>query len=120
VRANFPTKLEYVVGTILEMVKEKIARAWTDCVIHIENKTTDMIEYVHNRIKKFLANNIGDVCKIWVSINSMIKLEHTEMRASFYKNTILMEHRFKGNVLWSKLVENIFRNGSQLIADEAD
>jgi len=42
--ANFPTKLEYVVGTILEMVKEKIVRAWTNCVRHIENTTTNMIE----------------------------------------------------------------------------
>jgi len=74
VRANFQAKLKYVVGTILEMVKEKIVKAWTDCVIHTENTTTNMIEYVHNRIKKYLANSIGDVCKIWVSINSIIKL----------------------------------------------
>jgi hypothetical protein len=50
----------------------------------------------------------------------MTKWCHTHIQASFQKSMILLEHIFKGNVLWSKLVRNISRNTLHFIADEAD
>jgi len=58
--------------------------------------------------------------KRWASINNKIELQHTQIQASFYKNMILMEHQFKGNVLSLKLVRKISRNTMHFITDQAD
>ncbi|MCH82730.1 protein FAR1-RELATED SEQUENCE 6 [Trifolium medium] len=63
-KANeFPNFVEYVEGTILGSVKEKVVRAWTDCVMHLGNTTTNRIESTHARLKKYVANSLRDICK---------------------------------------------------------
>lgn len=67
-----------------------------------------------------MGNSMAGICKRWASINNMIKLWHTQIQSSFHMNIILMEHQFKVNVLWLKLVRNISRNTLHFIEDKVD
>lgn len=51
--ANFPKSLEYVGGVILRPMKEKLVRAQIDRIMHIENTTTNKVEYAHNKLKRY-------------------------------------------------------------------
>jgi len=37
----------------------------------------------------------------------MLELQHTAIHALFQTSIIILEHQFKGNVLWSRLIRNI-------------
>jgi len=45
---NFPKFLHYVQTTILDTVKDKIVRAWTDLVLHLGRRTTNKFEGAHD------------------------------------------------------------------------
>jgi len=78
---KFPKFLEYVKSTILGPVKEKIMRFWVNKVMHMRNTTTNRAESTH-----------------------MLESQHTQIHASFQKSIIMLEHRFKGKSLWSRLI----------------
>lgn len=42
--------------------------------------------------------------KDWEAMNNMMKLQFTEIQASFEKSLTVLEHIYKGNVLYLKLV----------------
>jgi len=50
----------------------------------------------------------------------MIKLQHMKIQVSFQNSMILIEHEFKGKLLWSKLVENMSRYALHFIMEEID
>jgi hypothetical protein len=43
--------LNYFEETVLDPVKVKLLRAWTDKVMHIGNTTTNTVEYQHGSLK---------------------------------------------------------------------
>lgn len=106
---KIPKFLNYVEKTILDPVKEKFVRFWVDKSIHMGNTTTNRAESAHARLKKYLSNNIGDLSTNWKSVHDMLELQHTAIHASFQTSIIMLEHRFKGKMLWSRLIRNISR-----------
>jgi len=49
---NFFSKfLKYVETTILNTVKDKFVRAWTNNVLHLGCKTTNVVELAHEKLK---------------------------------------------------------------------
>jgi len=49
---KIPKFKTYVEITILNAVKEKIVREWTNCVLHLGNTTTKRVESAHGKLKK--------------------------------------------------------------------
>jgi hypothetical protein len=45
----------YVETTILNTVKDKFVRAWTDSVLHIGCRTTNIVKSAHGKLKKIFA-----------------------------------------------------------------
>jgi alpha-glucosidase len=77
------TIFEYVEGTIMGLVKEKVARAWTDRVMHLGNTTTNKVEPTYAQLKKFVANSFADTYKNWESIDQMMMLQVIELHWLF-------------------------------------
>jgi len=101
---KFPKFLEYVEKTILDPVKDKVVKSWVDKAIHMGNTTTNRAESAHARLKKYLSSSMGDLSTYWKSVHDMLELQHTAIHASFQTSIIMFEHRFKGKVLWSRLI----------------
>jgi hypothetical protein len=106
---KFPKFLDYVEKTILDPDKEKFVRFWVDKNLHLGNTTTNIVESAHARLKKYMSS-MGDLSTNWKSVHDMLELQHTAIHASFQTSIIMLEHRFKGNVLWSRLIRNISRD----------
>ena len=107
--AKFPKFLDYVEKTILDPVKDKFVRFWVDKHLHMGNTTTNRAESAHARLKKYLSSSMGDLSTNWKSVHAMLELQHTAIHASFQTSIIMLEHRFKDKVLWSRLIRNISR-----------
>ena len=101
---KFPKFLDYVEHTILNPVKEKFVRFWVDKNLHMGNTTTNRAKSAHARLKKYLSSSMGDLSTNWKSVHDMLDLKHTAIHASFKTSIIMLEHRFKGKVLWSRLI----------------
>jgi len=101
---KFPKFLDYVERTILDPVKEKIVRFWVDKTIHMGNTTTNRVESAHARLKKYMSSSMGDLSTNWKSVHDMLELQHTAIHASYQTSIVILEHRFKGKVLWYKLI----------------
>jgi hypothetical protein len=55
--AQFPNIVNYLEGTIMGSVKEKVMRAWTDRVKHLGIITTNKVEANHPLLKKYVRDN---------------------------------------------------------------
>lgn len=49
-----------------------------------------------------------------------IRSQHSQIHSLFQTSMIMMEHRFKGKVLWSKLVRNMSTNTLYYLTNEVD
>jgi transposase-like protein len=67
----FPKFLAYVETTILNTVKEKFVRAWTNKVLHLGCTTTNIVELAHGKLKKYLRNSVGDLASCWDEIDKI-------------------------------------------------
>ncbi|XP_058762138.1 uncharacterized protein LOC131635532 [Vicia villosa] len=110
---------KYVSRTILDKEKEKFVCEWTDNVRHLENTTTNRVKSEHASLKIWLANNKGDWCRDWDSVNLMIKNQHKEIQTTFVRSITVLEHRFKDNILYSQYIGNVSRAGLNYIFYEA-
>jgi hypothetical protein len=115
---KFPDFINYVETTILNPLKEKLVRAWTDRVMHIGNLTTNRVESQHGVLKKYLMDSRGDFVRGWEAIDRMLKVQLTEIQTSFGQSITEIEHHFRGHFLYSKLVNNISRNALRYIRGE--
>jgi len=88
--------------------------------MHMGNTTTNRVESAHNRLKKYLTSSMGDLSTNWKPVHNMLESQHTLIHASFKMSIIMLEHRLKGNRLWSSLIRNISRKGLHYLIDEAD
>jgi len=48
----FPTFLAYVETIVLNTVKKKFVREWTNKVLHLGCRTTNIVESAHGKLKK--------------------------------------------------------------------
>ena len=61
----------------------------------------------------YLTSSMSDLSRNWKSV-------HNILITSFQTSMIMLEHRFKEKLLWSKLIRNISRNTLHYITDEVD
>ncbi|KAK2398613.1 protein FAR1-RELATED SEQUENCE [Trifolium repens] len=115
---KFPKFLNYVEETVLDPVKEKLVRAWTDKVMHIGNTTTNRVESQHDSLKEYIKDCKGDLVFCWDAINQMLANQFTQIKTSFGHSTTSVEHSFKDHFLYSKLLYNVSREGLKFIRGE--
>ena len=75
--------LEYVETTILGLVKEKVVKFWVNQVMHMGNTTTNIVEFAHSRLKKYLTSSMSDLSTNWKFVHNKLELQHTQIHASF-------------------------------------
>ncbi|XP_058783994.1 uncharacterized protein LOC131658747 [Vicia villosa] len=102
-----------------DAVKEKFVCAWINNVRHLGNTTTNRVESAHVTLKNWLGNSKGDLCRDWDTVNLMIKNQHNEIQTSFGQRIIMLEHRFKDNILYSQLIGNMSQARLNYIFHEA-
>ena len=66
------------------------------------------VEFAHWALKRLLQNSLEDLCSVWETMNNMITLQHTEIKASFETSTHVVEHVFKVT-LYKRLLGMISR-----------
>ncbi|KAJ1391958.1 MULE transposase domain [Sesbania bispinosa] len=81
------------------------------------NTTTNRVESAHARLKRLLQDSRGDICNYWDAMNNLIILQHTEIKASFQRSIMNLEHRFN-NRLYGKLLGFVSKNAMVHIAQE--
>ncbi|KEH18713.1 hypothetical protein MTR_8g028025 [Medicago truncatula] len=105
-----------VVGNIMrawEDVVESLTKdsytsaAWTDGVLHLGCRTSNIVELVHGKLKNYLRSN------------KMLAIQLSEIGASFGRRLIVLEHRYKDNFLHSELEGCVFVAALCLIFEEA-
>ncbi|KAH1238358.1 hypothetical protein GmHk_08G023034 [Glycine max] len=106
--APWPMFVDYVKETWIIPHKEKFVSAWINKVMHLENTTTNRVESAHLSLKRLLQNSLGDLCNMWDTMNNMITLQHTEIKASFETSTHVVGHVFKKN-LYKRLLGMVSR-----------
>jgi len=55
----------------------------------------------------------------WDTVNQMLENQHNEIQTSFGRSKTVMEHRYKGQILFSQLIYNISRTGLNFLFHEA-
>jgi len=112
---KFPMFLEYVEITILGPMKEKVVKC------HAYGEYYNKQSWIcTKRLKKYLTSNMSDLSTNWKSVHNMLDSQHTQIHASFQTSMIMLEHKFKGKLLWSRLIRNISRNALHYLANEVD
>jgi len=87
--------------TTLEDVMEKFVRAWTDNVLHLGYRTTNIVESAHARLKTYLRSIEGDLASSWNEIDKMLAIQLFEIQTSFGRSRTVLEHKYKGNFLYT-------------------
>ena len=70
----FPKFLAYVETTILNIVKEKFMRAWTNKVLHLGCRTSNIVKSAHGKFKKYLRSSVRDLASCWDEIDKMLAI----------------------------------------------
>ncbi|KAI5435375.1 hypothetical protein KIW84_021980 [Lathyrus oleraceus] len=84
--------INYVKDTWLTPHKHRFVGAWINRVLHLGNTTTNRVEYAHWKLKQMLGNSICDMVKCWKAMNSNLRLQLGNIRASFQKSFYEVEH----------------------------
>ena len=66
------------------------------------------VESAHWALKRLLQNSHGDLCSVWDTMDTMIMLQHTEIKASFETSTHVVGHVFKVT-LYKRLLDMVSR-----------
>lgn len=75
--------LEYVETTISSLAKEKVGKFWVNQVMHMRNTTTNIAEFAHSRLKKYLTSSMSNLSTNWKSVHNMLELQYTQIHTSF-------------------------------------
>ena len=94
-------------------------KAWTDRVMHFGNTTTNRVESAHGTLKEYLQDSKGNLEKGWKAIHAMLTVQFTEIQAEFGRSSTVLEHKFKGNLMYKSLEYTISRPGMNYIFKEA-
>ncbi|XP_052171683.1 PKS-NRPS hybrid synthetase cheA-like [Diospyros lotus] len=111
--------LDYVRNTWLNDYKEKFIAAWTNKVLHFGNVTTNRAESAYVKLKRYLGSSQGDFESSWKIINSLIELQHTEIKGSFEKSLILVQHNFRSEI-FRELRGIISRNAMNMVSKQTE
>ncbi|AES95782.1 hypothetical protein MTR_5g029460 [Medicago truncatula] len=65
------------------------------------SRTNNRFEGAHGKLKKYLRNCVGYLVTCWEEIHNMLDGQLTEIHASFGRSSIVLEHRYTDNVLYS-------------------
>ncbi|KAK9134227.1 hypothetical protein Syun_013557 [Stephania yunnanensis] len=79
----------------LNQYKEKFVTAWTNDVLHFGNTNTNNAENAHEKLKKFLCTSQGNFVTLWTTIDSMIELQHLEIKASFERSLTVVVDKYQ-------------------------
>ncbi|XP_052209388.1 PKS-NRPS hybrid synthetase cheA-like [Diospyros lotus] len=113
--------LDYVRNTWLNDYKEKFVATWTNKIMHFGNVTTNRVESAHAKLKKHLGLSQCDFESSWTIINSLIESQHIEIKGSFEKSLMLVQHNFKEDIfkelrgVISRSAMNMVLKQSQLV-----
>jgi len=69
----------YVETTFLN-VKENFVRAWTNKVLHLGCRTTNIVVSAHGVLKKYLRSSVGDLASCWDEIDKMLAVQFGEIQ----------------------------------------
>ncbi|XVE89339.1 hypothetical protein DITRI_Ditri19aG0193900 [Diplodiscus trichospermus] len=116
---TYPRALKYVRDAWLSRYKESFVAAWTNKIMHFGNVTTNRAEGAHAKLKKHLGCSQGDFDTSWNIIISLIELQHVEIKASFRKSLILVEHNLN-QTLFKDLNGLVSRSAFDMILKEAE
>ncbi|XP_052198258.1 uncharacterized protein LOC127805543 [Diospyros lotus] len=113
----YDNALDYVRNAWLNNYKEKFVATWTNKIMHFRNVTTNRAESAYAKLKRHLGSSQGDFESSWTIINSLIELQHTEIKGSFEKSLTLVQHNFKPEI-FRELRGIISRNAMNMVLKE--
>ncbi|XP_028111262.1 uncharacterized protein LOC114309680 [Camellia sinensis] len=93
--SSYPNAVKYVMDTWLVPYKDKFVAAWTDTCMHCGNVTTNRAESAHAKLKRQLGSCQVSFQASFEKIHSLLELQHTDIKASFEKSLIVVQHQFK-------------------------
>jgi len=113
----FPEFIAYVENTVFYL-KEKILRAWTNKVMHLGCRTTNIVESAHGVLKKYLRSSVGDLASCWDEMHKMLAVQFGEIQGSFGRNKTVLEHKYKSIKMMRELEGYVSRRALKFIYDE--
>ncbi|GAU50446.1 hypothetical protein TSUD_409530 [Trifolium subterraneum] len=117
---KYPNFLNYVETTVLDPLKENLVSLWTNRVMHIGNTTTNRVESQHGVLKQYVTDCKRNLVRVWDATDQMLSNQLNKIKTSFGQSTTGVEHHFRNNFLYSKLVYNISRQALHFIRGEED
>jgi hypothetical protein len=93
-------------------------RAWTNKVLHLGCKTTNIVESAHGVLKRYLRSSVGDFASCWDEINKMLIVQFGEIQGSFGRNNTILEHKYKTIKMMLELEGYVSRRALKFIYDE--
>ncbi|KAL7206120.1 hypothetical protein ACSBR2_018931 [Camellia fascicularis] len=93
--STYQDALHYVTSSWLDTYKSKFVAAWTDTFMHFGNSTTNRVESSHAKLKRYLGSSQGNFESNWTRIHDLLELQHSEIKLSFEKSKIVVQHDFK-------------------------
>jgi len=78
-------------------------RAWTNGVLHLSCRTTNVVESTDGKLKKYLRSSVEDLTSFWDERDKMLAIQLYKIQASFGRSRTVLEHRYKANFLYYDL-----------------
>ncbi|KAL5192012.1 hypothetical protein HKD37_04G011192 [Glycine soja] len=75
------------------------------------------VERAHARLKRLFHDSMRDLCSCWDALNTMLVLQHTNIKASFQRSINVIKHKFN-TTLHKKLRNFVSREAQDLIFHE--
>jgi histone-lysine N-methyltransferase SETD2 len=118
---KWPIFRNYVQNTILDTDETKVAKAWTNEIMHFGNTATIRAEGAHGVLKKYFPDGNGDFLKVWEAIEKMLTSQFSGIKTSFGQSLSVEEHRYveHNNFLYALIKFKISRTALDFIFYEA-
>ncbi|XP_058189257.1 uncharacterized protein LOC131306846 [Rhododendron vialii] len=91
----YPAAIKYVETNWLELYRQKFVSCWMNNVIHFGNLTSNMVESEHSKLKSYIANCQANFSAAWVKMHDLVKLQITDIKATFEKSLNCWQHQFR-------------------------
>jgi len=100
------------------MTELQYLRAWTNKVMHLGYRTTNIVESAHGVLKKYLRSSVDDLASCWDKIHKMLVMQFGEIQGSFGRNKTVLEHKYKSIKMMRELKGYVSRRALKFIYDE--
>jgi histone-lysine N-methyltransferase SETD2 len=91
---KWPLFHTYVQKIVLDTDETKVAKAWTNEIIHFGKTTTNRAKSVHGVLKKYLPDGNSDFMKVWETCEKMLGNQFSDIKTSFGQSLSVKEHRY--------------------------